>query len=63
MILHDQLKALGGFEQAIASKDRSLSVTQNKVLQNHLERIKKMNEQAEKTYQAVSNLANSGTAY
>jgi hypothetical protein len=63
MILHDQLRALGEFEQALASKDRSLSVTQNKVLQSHLERIQKMNKQAEKTYQAVSNQRNRELGY
>jgi uncharacterized coiled-coil protein SlyX len=55
MILNDQLKALGEFEEAIASKDTTLSITKNKVLLSHLERIQKMNKQAEKTYQAVSN--------
>jgi hypothetical protein len=54
MILNDQSKALGEFKQGIASKDRNLSVTQNKVLLSHLERIQMMNKQAEKTYQAVS---------
>jgi hypothetical protein len=58
MILNDQLKALGEFEQVIATKDKDLSVTQNKVLLNHLERIQKMNKQVEKTYQAVSDQRN-----
>jgi hypothetical protein len=49
MILNDQLKVLGEFEQTIASKDKNVSVTQSKVLLNHLERIEKMNEQADKT--------------
>jgi hypothetical protein len=58
MILNDQLKALGEFEQVIATKDKDLSVTQNKVLLNHLERIQKMNKQVEKTYQAVRDQRN-----
>jgi hypothetical protein len=65
-ILHDQLKALGEFEQAIArlaSSDRKLSVTQNKVLQSHLERIQRMDKQAGKAYQAVSNQRNLGLGH
>lgn len=54
MVLNDQLKVLGEFEQAIASKDENHSVTQNKVLLSHLERIQRMNKQSERTYQAVS---------
>lgn len=58
MILNDQLKVLGEFERTIASKDKNVSVTQSKVLLNHLERIEKMNEQADKTYQAVRSQGN-----
>lgn len=58
MILNDQLKVLGEFERTIASKDNKVSATQSKVLLNHLERIEKMNEQADKTYQAVRSQGN-----
>jgi len=58
MILKDQLKVLGEFEQIIAVKNKNVPVTQSKVLLNHLERIEKMNEQADNTYKAVRSQGN-----
>jgi hypothetical protein len=63
MVLNDQLKVLGEFDQAIASRDKNVPVTQSKVLLNHLERIEKMNEQADKTYQAVRSQGNLELGY